>query len=63
MDGLEPSAFQVVAGFVLLATLFVVCEIASGAMKEAGKELWVLISRRRAGDDLNNDALRHCGDQ
>ena len=47
MDGLEPSAFQVVAGFVLLAALFVVRELASGALKEAGKELWVAAKRRR----------------
>lgn len=30
MDGLDPSALQAVAGFVLLAALFVMREIASG---------------------------------
>lgn len=59
MDGLEPSALQVVAGFVLLAALFVVREIASGALKEAGKELYEAIRRRhscqRNGEDHHRE--------
>jgi hypothetical protein len=35
------SHLQVVGGFLLLAGLFVLREIASGALKEAGKELWM----------------------
>jgi hypothetical protein len=31
---------QVVAGYLLLAGLFLLKEVASGVLKEAGKELW-----------------------
>jgi hypothetical protein len=47
MDGFDPSALQLVAGFLLLTLLFVVRELASGALKEAGKELWGWTRRRR----------------
>jgi hypothetical protein len=36
----DVSHFQVVGGGLLLAGLFVLREVASGALKEAGKELW-----------------------
>jgi hypothetical protein len=47
MDRLDPSALQLVAWFLLLTLLFVVRELASGALREAGKELWDLLKRRR----------------
>jgi hypothetical protein len=37
----DVSNLQAVGGVVLLAGLFVLREFASGALKEAGKELWV----------------------
>lgn len=40
MIEIEPSTLQVVGGFLMLAGLFVLREIASGALKEAGKDLW-----------------------
>ena len=46
MDHVEPSVLQVVAGFALLVALFVVREIVSGALREAGKDLWTWIKRR-----------------
>ncbi len=45
MDAPEPSAVQVVAGFALLVALFVAREIASGALREAGKDLWRWLKR------------------
>jgi hypothetical protein len=49
LDGLEPSALQVAARFVLLVALFVVREIASGALEEAGKEQWTSFRQHRRG--------------
>ena len=51
MDTVEQSTLQVVGGFPLLAMLFVVREVAAGALKEAGRELgkWVQLRRRSAG--------------
>lgn len=48
MDAIEPSALQVIGGFLMLAGLFVLREIMSGAMKEAGKELWAWARKRRS---------------
>ena len=48
MDSLDPSALQVVGGFLLLAGLFVLREVVSGAMKEAGKDLWGWVKSRRS---------------
>jgi len=48
MHTLEPSALQVVAGFALVCVLFVAREIASGALREAGKDLWKRIKCRSA---------------
>lgn len=62
MDGLEPSALQVVAGFVLLAALFVVREIASGALKKAGEDLWEVI-RRRTDSELPDESKCPCRDK
>ena len=36
----DVSHLQIIGGYLVLAGLFVVREIASGALKEAGKELW-----------------------
>ncbi len=47
MDGLDSSTQQVVGGIVLLCAVFVLREIASGALKAAGKELWSWIRQRR----------------
>ena len=35
------SNLQVAGGYLVLAELFVLREITSGALKEAGKELWI----------------------
>ena len=43
------SNLQVVCGYLLLAGLFVLREVASGALKEAGKELWVWARGKRLG--------------
>ena len=48
MDGFDPSALQPVAGFLLLVLLFVLRELAAGALKEAGKELWTWFKAWRA---------------
>ena len=42
MDFPDPPTFQV-ASELLLATLFAIREIASGALQEAGKEFWCWI--------------------
>jgi hypothetical protein len=47
MDSLDPSALQVVGGFLVLAGLFVVREFASAALKEAGKAFWGWARGRR----------------
>ena len=47
MDMLDPSTLQVVGGWLLIALLFVLREVASGALKEAGKELWERLRQRR----------------
>ena len=46
MDAPEPSAWQVVAGFVMLVVLFVAREVASGALNAAGRDLWAWVKRR-----------------
>src|SRR5215207_3961308 len=61
MDSLDPSALQVVGGFLTLVVLFVLREFASGALKKAGEEFWVWARRRRSGGqvarrDLNDSA-------
>jgi hypothetical protein len=48
METLDPSAFQVVGGMLLLVGLFVLREIVSGALKEAGKDLWGWAKMRRS---------------
>ena len=47
MDTPEPSIPQLVAGVALLVALFLVREVASGALREAGKELWKSAKRRK----------------
>jgi hypothetical protein len=42
------SNLQVVGGFLLLAGLFILREFASGALKEAGKDLWGWVKTRRS---------------
>ena len=46
MDSLDPSALQVVGGFLMLAGLFVLREIVCGALKEVGKDLWAWAKNR-----------------
>lgn len=48
MDSVDPSALQVVGGFLVLAVLFVLREIVSGALKEAGKDLWAWAREKRS---------------
>ena len=42
-----PSALQVAGGLVLLLLLFVLREFAAGALREAGKDAWARLRRRR----------------
>src|SRR5215212_5322242 len=60
MEFLEPATLQVVGGFLLLAALFVLRELASGALKEAGKDLWIwarqLLKHQPARRELNDSA-------
>ena len=42
------SHLQVVAGYLVLAGLFVLREITSGALKEAGKDLWTWAREKRS---------------
>ena len=53
MDSLDPSALQVFGGILLLAGLFVLRELVSGALKEAGKELWVWARDRGSRRDCH----------
>ena len=46
METPEPSVLQVVAGAALLVALFVAREVASGALREAGKDLWKWVKQR-----------------
>jgi hypothetical protein len=48
MDTFEPSAFWPLGGIVTLAVLFVLRELTSGVLKEAGKELWGWARARRS---------------
>jgi hypothetical protein len=50
----DSSSLQVVGGYLVLAGLFVLREITSGAMKEAGKDLWTWVREKRSRRD------RHC---
>ena len=50
MDRLDPSALQVVGGFLTLVVLFVLREFASGALKKAGEEFWIWARHRGSGD-------------
>ena len=49
MDSFEPSAFGPLGGIITLAVLFVLRELTSGAIKEAGKELWIWARKQTAG--------------
>jgi hypothetical protein len=50
MDSLDPSGVQVLGGFLMLTAVFALREIASGALKEAGKELWCWLRQHRTRD-------------
>ena len=58
MDALDPAAVQVVGGWLLVALLFVLREVVSGALREAGKEFWrwVRSRRRRSGGRIAGSA-------
>ncbi|MFN8594183.1 MAG: hypothetical protein U0031_22225 [Thermomicrobiales bacterium] len=47
MDVLDPSALQVVDGWLLIAFLFVLREVASGVLKEVGNDLSRRVRRHR----------------
>jgi hypothetical protein len=51
MPSPDLSHLQVVGGLLLFAGLFVLTDIASGARKEAGKELWVWARERGSRRD------------
>jgi hypothetical protein len=50
MDLPEPSSLQPVGGLLLLAGLFVLRELVSGAMREIGRDLWTRVKERRSGE-------------
>ena len=54
MDNFEPSAFGPLGGILTLSVLFVLRELTSGVLKEAGKELWAWSRARRSRSS------RHC---
>jgi hypothetical protein len=54
MDSFEPPAFGPLGGILTLVVLFVLRELTSGVLKEAGKELWGWARRRRSRSN------RHC---
>jgi hypothetical protein len=47
----DVSHLQVAGGYLVLAGLFVLREITSGALKEAGKDLWVWAREYRSRRD------------
>jgi hypothetical protein len=47
----DVSHLQVIGGLLMFAGLFVLREITSGALKEAGKDLWVWARDRGSGRD------------
>ncbi len=65
MDLPEPSSLQPVGGLLLLAGLFVLRELVSGAMREIGKDLWTRVKGHRSGEraagDVNDGATTACG--
>lgn len=44
----DPPAALVVGGVLLAAALFAAREVASGALREAGKDLWEWVKRQTA---------------
>jgi hypothetical protein len=58
MDAFDPAALQVVGRWLMLALLFVLREVASGALKEAGKELWAGTRQRREAGPGNSPRRR-----
>jgi hypothetical protein len=58
MDSLEPSAPQRAAGVLLLAALFVVRELASGALKEERRR--TVGVDQRLGDDCKSAGALGC---
>ena len=47
MDAWDPPTLQVGGGWLLLAVLFVLREVVSGALKEAGKDIWRRVRQHR----------------
>jgi hypothetical protein len=56
MDSFEPSAFGPLGGILTLAVLFVLRELTSGVLKEAGKDLWGWAKCRRRADRMRPTA-------
>ena len=48
MDSLEPSTPLVVGGVVLVVLAFAAREVASGALRAAGHDLWQWLKRHAA---------------
>jgi hypothetical protein len=55
----DMSHLQIAGGYLVLAGLFVLREITSGALKEAGKDLWVGVREKRS----RRDRYGRCQDQ
>jgi hypothetical protein len=62
MDALDVSELQVIGGVLMLITLFVLREFASGALKKAGEEFWLWVRRGHAGGQaVGTDGHDHPG--
>lgn len=55
MDTLDPSPVAVVGGLVALVVLFVIREVAAGAFREMGKDLWSRLKRCNPGRCRRSD--------
>jgi hypothetical protein len=47
IDMLDRSTLQVIGGWLLVVLISVLREVAAGALKEAGKDLWGWVRRQR----------------
>jgi hypothetical protein len=61
MDFLEPASLRVLGGFLLLAGLFVLRELVSGALKEAGRDLWIWARHRARSQPARSKPIACAG--
>jgi hypothetical protein len=56
MDAIEPPSLGPVGGIITLVVVFLLRELASGALKEAGKDAWGWAKARRPLGRRRSDA-------